>query len=163
VNGTVVVNTGPIIALAIVDRLGLLHSIFDEVLVPAQAHVEILEGGESGAGVTTYQRADWIKRRLLRDPLDPLVESLLDIGEASVIQLAREAGTDRVLIDERKARKIARDVYGLKVVGSAGIIVEAKRRGLLDSVQDELSRMKEHGYWIQQAIIDAAMSAAGET
>lgn len=151
------------IALAMVDRLDVLHSIFDDVIVPEPVHEEILEGGESGSGVSEYLSADWIIRRSLHAPPDPLIESVLDNGEASVIQIAREAVIDRVLIDERKARKIAREVYGLNVVGSAGIIVEAKLRGLVESVQRELTRMRDHGYWIHDDIVAAAMRAAGES
>ncbi len=58
--------------------------------------------------------------------MEPLLETLVDKGEASVIHLVREKGADFVLIDERKARKIARKIYGLNVVGSARILVEAK-------------------------------------
>lgn len=161
-NGTVVANTGPMIALAIIDRLDVLVSIFNEVVVPEPVHDEILEGGESGSGISAYLGAEWIHRRPLSIALDPLVTSVLDRGEASVIQIAREAGIQRVLIDERKARKIAREVYGLNVVGSAGVIVEAKRRGLLRSVQRELTRMRDRGYWIHDDIIAAAMKTAGE-
>ncbi|MFC1834111.1 hypothetical protein ACFL2Q_05170 [Thermodesulfobacteriota bacterium] len=49
--GRVVSNTGPMIALTLVDRLDLFQYIFDEVLIPEAVHNEILEGGRTGAGV----------------------------------------------------------------------------------------------------------------
>jgi predicted nucleic acid-binding protein len=61
-------------------------------------------------------------------PVEPLLGTLLDKGEAPVIHLPREKGADFVLIDERRARKIARKIYGIRVVGSARILVEAKQR-----------------------------------
>jgi hypothetical protein len=70
-------------------------------------------------------------------PIEPLVGTLLDKGEASVIHLARKKTADFVLIDERKARKIARKIYGIHVVGSARILVEAKHRGLISNVRVE--------------------------
>ena len=51
-----------------------------------------------------------------------------------MIGLAREMNANVVIIDERKARKIARTIYGLHVIGSARVIVEAKRHGLLNNV-----------------------------
>jgi hypothetical protein len=48
VNGLVVANTGPMIALAMIERLDVLRSIFDEILVPEAVHGEILEGGATG-------------------------------------------------------------------------------------------------------------------
>lgn len=161
-NGLVAANTGPMIALAMIDRLDVLRSIFDKILVPETVHEEILEGGKAGVGVSAYVRAPWIEQTSLLGQLDPLVGSVLDKGEASVIQRAREMGADWVPLDERKARKVARDVYGLKVVGSAGVMVEAKRRGLVERVALELNRMRDRGYWIHDDIVAAAMRAAGE-
>jgi predicted nucleic acid-binding protein len=91
-----------------------------------------------------------------------IFKSLLDEGEASVIQLAREELCDFVLIDEKKARKIARRVYGMQVVGSARILVEAKRRVVLPSVREALEGMRSAGYWIHDDIVNAAIEQARE-
>jgi predicted nucleic acid-binding protein len=53
---------------------------------------------------------------------------LLDVGEAAVIGLALEEKATIVLIDERKARKVARDIYGLQPIGTTRILVEAKKK-----------------------------------
>ena len=83
-------------------------------------------------------------------PLDPLLSTVLDKGEAAVITLARSLSADVVLIDESKARKIARTIYGLRVIGSARVLVEAKRHCMLDNVAAALQAMREYGYWIQR-------------
>ena len=90
------------------------------------------------------------------------METSLDSGEAAVIELARELNANFVLIDERKARKIARTVYGLHVIGSARVLVEAKRRGLLRNVGVALKAMRDGGYWIGDSIVDVALKKAGE-
>jgi len=51
----VVCNTGPVIALASIDRLELLKSLFREVLIPEAVHKEILLGGVSSAGLSAYR------------------------------------------------------------------------------------------------------------
>jgi predicted nucleic acid-binding protein len=86
----------------------------------------------------------------------------LDKGEASVIQLARETSADFVLIDERKARKIARKIYGIHVVGSARILLEAKHRGLIPKVREPLEGMRSAGYWIHDDIMKTALEQAHE-
>lgn len=95
-------------------------------------------------------------------PIELLLGTLLDKGEASFIHLAQENGADFVLIDERKARKIAREIYGMHVVGSARILVEAKHRGLSTNVRESLEGMRSADYWIHDDIMKAALEQAHE-
>lgn len=66
------------------------------------------------------------------------------------------------MIDERKARRIARDVYGLRVIGTARVLVEAKRRGLVSGVCPLMLKMRETGYWIHDSILQPALIEVGE-
>jgi predicted nucleic acid-binding protein len=122
----------------------------------------MVQGGGTHAGLDAYRQADWITVEPAV-PLDPLLGNVLDQGEAFVIALARSLNADVVLIDERKARKIARNIYGLQVIGSARILVEAKRHGVLDNVAVALQAMREQGYWIHDAIVQYTLREAGET
>jgi predicted nucleic acid-binding protein len=161
--GRLVSNAGPIIALNAIDHLEILKSIFTEIIVPEPVHNnEIMQGGKDFTGLASYRKATWIKVVPLAEPIEPLIGTLLDKGEASVIQLAREKGVDFVLIDERKARKIARKIYGIHVIGSARIIVEAKHRGLISNVREALEGMRSAGYWIHDDIMKKALEQAEE-
>ena len=160
--GTIVSNTGPIIALSAIDHLGILKKIFDQVVLPEPVHNEIMQGGKDLPGLGCYKKATWIKVVSLSTAIEPLLGTLLDKGEASVIHLAREIGADFVLIDERKARKIARKIYGSRVVGSVRILVEAKHRGLISSVRGALEEMRNSGYWIHDDIVKTALEQAEE-
>ncbi|MBW1706243.1 MAG: DUF3368 domain-containing protein [Deltaproteobacteria bacterium] len=163
-NGKAICNTGPLIALSMIDRIDILRHLFELVSVPETVHNEILEGGSANAGLANYRKVKWIKVISLSMPIDPLLMTSLDAGEAAVIGLARELdSTNYVLLDERKARKIARTVYGLHVIGSARVLVEAKRHGLIDNVSVALQAMRDGGYWIGDSIVDAVLKQAGET
>ena len=161
-NGKALCNTGPLIALSMIDRIDILRHLFELVVVPEAVHKEILEGGATNAGLSNYIKAKWLKVMTLSNPVDPLLRTSLDDGEAAVIGLARELNAKLVLVDERKARKIARTIYGLHVIGSSRVLVEAKRRGLLDNVGDALQAMRGGGYWIGNSIVDVALKQAGE-
>lgn len=158
----IVCNSGPLIALGILGKLELLRLLFGDVLVPEAVRDEIVHGGAKLAGLENFQRAHWI-RVLPPKGHDPLLEALLDVGEAAVIALARELGTPVVLIDERKARKVARDVYGLQTIGTARILIEAKKKGLLPQVGEALATLRREGYWIHEDIVRAALREAGES
>lgn len=161
-NGKAICDTGPIIALSMIDRIDILRHLFEFIVVPEEVHKEILEGGATNVGLANYRKIKWIKVVALSSPVDPLLRTSLDPGEAAVIGLARELNANFVVIDERKARKIARTVYGLDVIGSARILVEAKRRGLIDNVGSEFQAMRDGGYWIGDSIVNAALKSAGE-
>ena len=159
----IICNSGPLIALGILGRLDLLKTLFDVVLVPEAVQKEIEQGGIKLAGLEDFRRADWIRIVPLQKPSDALLESLLDVGEAAVISLAREQQSVVVLIDERKARKVARDVYGLQPIGRARILVEAKKRKLLPDIAPLFQKLRQEGYWIHAAIVETALREAGES
>ena len=96
--GRLVSNTGPIIALSSIDQLKILKRIFEEVIVPETVHNEIGQCDKDFAGLGFCREATWIKVQSLASPIEPLLGTLFDKGEASVIHLAREKGADFVLI-----------------------------------------------------------------
>jgi len=67
-----------------------------------------------------------------------------------------------VLLDDRRARRIADVAYHLRVKGVAGILVAAKRHGLIASTESLLVQIRGNGYYIAQPIIDRAIREAGE-
>lgn len=158
----IVSNTGPLIALGGINRLDILRELFEGVIVPDSVHSEIMEGGGGFTGLSAYQGCAWIQVRALSSEVDPLLANILDLGEASVICLARELGESCVLMDEKKGRKIARDIYGLKIVGTVRVLLEAKRRGLIADVGTTLNEMRQTGYWFHDSIIERARAEAGE-
>lgn len=161
-NGLMISNTGPIIALMIIERLDILRNLFQKIFVPEAVHNELLLGENIGVGLASYKQASWIQIHSLQNALDPLIKTVLDIGESSVIQLAREIKADYVLIDERKARKVARNIYGLRVIGTARILIEAKKKEMIDNVGGALKKIRDGGYWIHDDIMHFAMKEAGE-
>ncbi|MBC7357476.1 MAG: DUF3368 domain-containing protein [Desulfacinum sp.] len=160
--GRVVSNAGPIIALSSIERVNILRELFEEVIVPEDVHFEVIHGGKSYAGLESYLNAKWIRVVSPSTPIDPLLGTLVGKGEASVIHLAREGRADLALIDEKKARKIARKIYGIRVIGSVRVLVEAKHRGFVSSVRVALEEMRLAGYWVHDDIVRAALKQAKE-
>ena len=55
--GRLVSNTGPLIALALIDRLDILQVLFQQVIIPDAVHNELIEGGSLGQGIPSYKKA----------------------------------------------------------------------------------------------------------
>ncbi|MEN3942928.1 hypothetical protein WJU23_16640 [Prosthecobacter sp. SYSU 5D2] len=156
----VVCNTGPVLGLTRAGLGQLLREVFTEVVLP-QAVVDELNAKEAG---DAQEIARIIQSCRVASPVtvDPLLITELDAGEAAVIQTARNEGIPRVLIDERKARRIASNVYGLEVRGTCGFLLEAKKRKLIQTVRRPLMDMLEAGYFIGPLLIKECLFRAGE-
>jgi len=154
-------NTGPVLALAGAGCLGLLRDLYSSVTVPNAVHDELVQGGKSGLGLSSYLAATWIQVES-QGRIDPLLLAQLDRGEAAVITIALNKNSQTILIDERKARRIARTIYGLDVFGTLRVLLEAKKAGLIGNVSEILTIMRANGYWIHEKIVEHALRRAGE-
>lgn len=158
----IVSDTTPISELAKVDHLNLLPKLFGKVVIP-QGVFDELQGGEHPAA-KLVQNLSWLEvvtvdnQQLVRE----LQQSFkLDLGESEAIALAEEISASGLLIDERAARKVAM-AQKLPLIGTVGILLLAKRRGLLDSVKDVLDEMQEQGMRISDRLYVQVLTLAQE-
>jgi predicted nucleic acid-binding protein len=139
----IVINTSPLIALvAAMGDLKILESLYTDVLVPFEVYEEILIGGTTGFAVNEFQSASWLKKQSYPLNISPFLFNSLDLGEASVIQLAINKNISTVCIDEAVGRRIAR-LSGLSVTGSIGILLRAKREGYPLSIKQVAGRKSQ--------------------
>jgi predicted nucleic acid-binding protein len=97
------------------------------------------------------------------------VGSLLDLrsrrrlgdGEREAIALALELRADGILLDDRPARRLA-EAGGLHVIGTLGVLLEAKRTSRLQSIRSELDRLLQTSFFLSQQLYDELLRMAGE-
>ena len=160
-NAPVVCNTGPLIGLARINMAWLPFRLFPDVIVPEEVRLE-LQAKESPDRDQLIEVLSQARIHPRQSSPDRLLHTELDEGEAAVISAAMRLGLSAVILDERKARRIASRVYGLEVKGSAGLLVEAKNRGMIESVKPHLEGMIEGGYFLGPNLVAACLAAAGE-
>lgn len=90
-----------------------------------------------------------------------MLEFNVDRGEASAIALALDHPGCTVILDDRKARILA-DALGLKVTGTLGIIVKAKKSGVIPSIKPWLVLLKQAGFRSSEEIERSLLEEAGE-
>jgi uncharacterized protein len=159
----VVSNTGPLIALAMVGHLELLPRLYGRVLVPHAVLNEATIAGAGRIGADEIAAADWLVGIHADTLPEPLLAMELGQGEAEVILMAQRLKAEWVLIDDRRARRIAEQAYGLQVKGSVGILVAAKRQGLIPTVRPILESLTTQGYYLSRRVIDRVIEEAGES
>lgn len=152
------VDTSPIIALSAVGELAVLDQLFDELLVPVQVRAE-LRLKPPAPELVALRALHGLVFVALRRPPQPET-AVLHRGERAVISLAvrRQAVA---LLDDGPERKIAARM-GLKVIGTLGVLLEARRRGHIDRLAPKLHTLRARGFRLSDVHIAAALQAAGE-
>ena len=161
----VVSDTSPLSGLAIAGYLSLLQQLYGQVIIPVAVASELRRGGQDDPRITEVLALDWVE---VQQPKNlALVETLqadqnLDRGESEAIALALEIKADELLIDERLGRQEASRL-GLSITGLLGILLVAKRRGLVGAVRpivDDL--INEAGFRVSSQLYAEVLTMAGE-
>ena len=156
---TVICNTTPFIALASVNLLSLLPSLYVSIMTP-EAVIEELQHGGSIA-VPDMATLGWVRIIPNISTFENRLLFELDYGERHVVLNALKFQADLVLIDDRIARNIA-EYYGLNVKGTLGVLVEAKRKGLIEAFKPIALAMQRFGIRISFRLIEQIARELGE-
>ncbi|NJK35769.1 MAG: DUF3368 domain-containing protein [Oscillatoriales cyanobacterium SM2_2_1] len=84
----------------------------------------------------------------------------VDDGEAEAIALAYEYQC-RLIVDDLQARKVAQRL-GLQITGTVGVLITAKKRGIIDSVKGTINSLESVGFYVSEALKAQALELAGE-
>lgn len=140
----VVSDTSPITNLAAIGQLDLLQRLYTRIIIPVAVYDEMVNVGKPVPGATEVRTLSWIQTQAVADRqrVNTIRESEenIDLGEAEAIILALEIKTDLLLMDERRGRLVATS-YGLQVTGLLGVLVQAKRNSLIQSVKPLLDQL----------------------
>lgn len=158
----IVSDPTPISELAKVKHLDLLPQIFGKVVILQGVFNELQTGQHPAAKFV--QNLVWLEVVSVdnRQLVEELQKSFnLHLGESEAIVLAEKIGASQLLIDEKAARKVAL-ARKLPLIGTMGILLLAKRRGLLNNVKDVLNEMQVKGTIISDRLYEQVLTLAGE-
>ena len=156
----VVSNNSPLVGLFWLDRLYLLRDLYTEVWIPRKVEAEFLEK-DRVARCEALENAPWIKTVDVTDPQLAATYVRLHEGEAETLVLADECDARLVLLDDKIGRQVAEE-SGFKVKGTAGILLEAKQKGLIESVKPLLMRLRDNKMHLGESLITNILQEAGE-
>lgn len=156
-----VVNASPLIYLTRAGLLDLLKVASKTIVVPTAVAKEILARGPSDPTAVAIQATEWI--RVVDAP--PAPEELLawDLGpgETAVITYAAANPGTIALIDDLAGRRCA-EVLGLRLRGTLGIVLIARRSGIVASARETLSRLRAAGMYLSDPVMDRALREVDE-
>lgn len=168
----IVADASPLIVLAKLRRLELLYDLYGEVLIGPVVKAETIDAGHAirARGVEQLEHAlenGWLQVVCSTAEERSLMEGLvhrsrLDRGEAEAIAVASIRDL-RLIVDDKEARSVAM-AAGVKIVGTAGVLLEACLEARLDL--EELEAVLQdlvQVLWISPAVVAEILRLARET
>ncbi|MFO1432835.1 MAG: DUF3368 domain-containing protein [Candidatus Competibacteraceae bacterium] len=151
----VVSDTTAITSLLKIGEVDLLRRLFQEVVIPPAVHEELLSYHPvlpPWLVVQTVAISDAL--RLWLRPLDS--------GEAQAIALAQLQRAELLIIDEKRGRALA-EQGGVRCIGLAGVLLLAKQRQHIGSVEAMLSRLEQQAnFYLAAPVKQKLLAAASE-
>lgn len=138
----VISDTSVLILLQKIEALDLLKSLYGSVMITPEVSDEF-----------SKKPPEWLLIRKVKDKkYQEVLETQIDPGEASVIALAREFENPLLLLDDLKARKLAKKL-NLKFTGTLGILYKAKKSGRINRVKPFLDNLLKNHFRISDKVI----------
>jgi predicted nucleic acid-binding protein len=124
----VVADTGPINYLVQIGAIDVIGRLFDEVVLPGLVQQELMHP-KAPQPVRNWAATppEWVRIQTVAFVAIPKLAP----AETEAIALAESLGAFAIIVDDGEGRRVARS-KGLRILGTAGILEEAAKSGLVD-------------------------------
>lgn len=146
----IVSDSSSLILFIKIGELDLLQKVFGKIHVTKVVADEI--------GVTLPY---WVEIMDLDATYYSDLHNYLDRGEASSLALTIKNKDSLLIIDEKKGRKIAKEL-GVSITGSLGIILLSKQLGYVEKVKPVLDKIRTTNFRINPQLIKKVLQTANE-
>ncbi len=155
-----VVDSSPLILLSRISRLDLLPKLAEVVVVPRTVVGELQAKLNDPLAQILAEHPGF---RMVEDEPIPakVVTWNLGAGETRVIAYCVTNDGYRAVLDDQRGRRCAQ-ALGVPLFGTLGVVVEARRRGLLPAARPVLEALERVGFRIEQSPIAEALRQSGE-
>jgi predicted nucleic acid-binding protein len=155
------VNASPLIALGKIGEIALLESLCPTLVIPEGVAREIRQGTEDDPAASWLRGAGAAYVRALASSPSLVLSWDLGLGETEVISWAYLNSGFEAILDDRVARNCAASL-GIPVRGTVGVVLLAKREGLLSEIKPLSNRLIESGFRIDPELLRKALELAEE-
>ena len=156
-----VVNASPLILLEKAGYLHLLRELAEDLLIPVGVAEEVRVRPEGAALIEEMLG----HRRVGMEAAGPVPSAVeawdLGQGESEVLALALAKGASRAVLDDLEARRCAQALE-IGVIGTLGIVLRAKKQGLVSAARPVLREVREAGLYVSDDLAEKALAHLGE-
>ncbi|MGC2529477.1 MAG: hypothetical protein WA639_17130 [Candidatus Acidiferrum sp.] len=160
---TVVADSSPLVILTKLGCFDFLNRLFPRVYISREVHYEVVIAGAGLPGAAEVSKAEWIEVKALQNAAALISAQRkygLGPGEMSTILLAKELDANPVLLDDYRARKLAK-TEALEVLGSVGLLETFYIRRYLIDLRSAFRQLLTHDFYIDQRLLDRRLRSLG--
>lgn len=156
--GLVIADTGPIISLSIIKKLELLDALFDEVLIPNAVWNELNENKK----IPEFHIIEkYFKTKVRKIKSINNLTFIMDYGESESVILYKELNAQFLLIDDKKARKIAEN-FKVKCIGTIGILIAAKKSDQIKKLKPYFVKLLKNKRYYSKSLLNRILANNNE-
>lgn len=154
-----IADSSALIAVSTYNGLHLLDQLHDKVIVPEAVYNEVTIDNRPEANALKSYLSD--KVMVVDSRYQINLDAYADFGETQAMILYKQLGADKLLIDDLRGRKVAQ-INQIRIIGSLGILLQAKQKHLIDSVAPYIQRLQNSHVHLSQSAISAVLELANE-
>ncbi|MEA5578506.1 DUF3368 domain-containing protein [Anabaena sp. UHCC 0451] len=158
---SIIINSSPLIVLFKSQQAKLLPQLFTEILVPEGVFQEVTQGVKDDIAARELPNVSWITRIKVDDIVPEVAAWDLGKGESQVLSLAYQKLGYAAIVDDRAARRCGQSL-SIITMGTGGLLILAKKRGLISSISPGIQALQDAGLWLSDSIVNILKSQAGE-
>lgn len=149
----IVSNTTPISNFLHLNQVDILRNMFEKIHIPAAVGHEIDAAFSDNRQWQQCLRDKFLVILKVKSPvLLYQILGQLHRGEAEALCICMENNAKLCLLDDKDARYFAKQ-HGIAITGTLGILAEAKKKGLIQSVKALMDELRSrHHFWISNAM-----------
>lgn len=154
-----IADSSALVALSVCDSLDLLDQLFKEVYVPEAVYEECIQHGKPEAEAL----AEYLDDKVCSVDMSHFVylDAYADAGESEAMVLYKQKSADKLLIDDKRGRKVAK-INNINTIGSLGILLSAKQAGLIPVVKPRLEKIANSRVYLESTLIAMVLKMADE-
>lgn len=157
----VISDTSPLQYLTQINLLHILPALAGRIIVPQAVVEELAQGRAAGLSLPDPSVIEWmiIRRSVGASALAIVTD--LGPGETETLLLALESQDALVILDDALARRIAQ-TQGIRVIGTLGVLLEAKRAGHVPLIRPYLDQLDTLRFRLASHTREAVLKLACE-
>jgi predicted nucleic acid-binding protein len=153
----VIGDSGPLISLAVIDKLAILEQLYGELYIPLGVWQEIAQYIEFFNIPAILSYKDKIVN--LQQP-NQFIE-LMNSGESEAVSLYNEMNADFLLIDDKAARSVA-EAFSVRCIGTLAVLIQSLEQGLTENLRPLFISLLNAKRFYKKSLLNAILAEYGE-